>query len=542
MALAALLLVHPASRAIINPSILTATAAIAALERTLGGTVQAALRFVTGAMVGAGISACVVAVLPPSLIVATLATFLVSFAVSWVDITVKSRRFMVSVPVVALAQWWEQADRHDMHGPSSPSMTPRAVLDIALGVLLGSAAAVVCTLVPMPAIPTATRDAAARLKLLVQHVRCAAASLTVIFTHESTAARQQSQSTSAAIPLPRMDEAVAVHVEALRAVSGERFPLLRSDVVDRTQAAKEQVVLLAPLPDLISWEPAQWLTTVYRRHGRKCRSAWGASSVSGLPSHIHALSAPLQPRLRTWSALHVRLMRVLQSLAAAEQAIASSWIADLFAHHLSDPLSAMCEAGLHYYALGVECGTHIGSTAPQCQLAELAAARHKLDACVAAFFNAYAATRRNAFLARLRLGRHDTQYPHSFSGLTSPGRPSPSPGPITSPSPFSTARTATLLPCSSHVSVSRLSHAPQASALYVHAHHPDGGWRKADVLPLHAFVFFSLRFIQVCPTRGPGSSSSSSCAGAPGTGSGSLLACDLGGDRLWRTRKAPGLQ
>lgn len=516
MAVAALVLLHPASRAFLTPSILTATAAIAAMERTLGGTVQAAVRFTAGALAGAAIAAAVVAVLPPTFLVATIATFIIAFAVSWAELTVKSRRFLVSVPVVALAQWWELADRaagapaggaatgsQPGLGPGSATLTlvnARAVLDIAIGVVLGSAAAVICTLLPTPTIPTATRDAATRLSQLALHVRCAAASLAVVFTHESAAkaAAAEEDSLFAGLPatLPAspashvQDNAAATRASSSRGVfegaaadiavmvAGERFPLLRSDAADRAQAAREQVLLLAPLPAVVTWEPSQWMSAW------RSRCCIGMTLRSGRAQTGLALKQLYQQRLRSWSSLHVRLLRVLQSLAAAEQAIVSSSIAQLFAHHLADALSAMCAAGLEYYSVGLDCGAQSGETASPAQLQQLAAARQRLDAAIASFFHAYAATRRRAFAARLGLPASPSASSLAVSGHASPACVSPHPSPASAlhvrigsePGPAGGARLgpggATRMP----------------------------GWRKADVLPLHAFLFFSLRFIQASPS------------------------------------------
>jgi len=603
MALAASFFLHPDLRTLLKPSILTPTAAVASMEKTLGATLMTSARFVAGAAVAVVYCSIVLTLFTPSLFTAIAATAAYAFVFSYLDLTVKTKRFLMSVVVVVLLQWW-QPER---------DITPAAALQVGVGVLEGCLAGAIMSVVPLPAVPTAVREAGTRLRILHGHLRNALGALALAFTHDqprvrarlrfhtvsqlfpslSAAAqaaaleggdddnareRAESSTTLAAAPDPaRGGGAHAAIVVSEEELAEDQVPLMVADVQDLWGLAREQLKAVSALLADMQTEPvpllSAWLPVKHAAVG-STRAGCSERSLSATPVPL----PPIGERITLWVKAHKRLLLIMQALIAAEQDVHASEIHSLFVRHLREPLSRLVTDVLALYAASIQwsvrlrlpatgdAGASASGSAATSQQGDAAGGgatrtvpwdgvcplvgypgeafvserhvvrcRQSVDASLASFFAAYNGARITAFYTRLSLLRTSpTPTPvgaaalrspaallaqrrgvghaaeHAHAGGTDDGRDIELPYAPATPVGVSAASTPSEGMAHLGDAPGCSSPGPVEAALRGQAR-SGRDWNKWDALPLHAFLFFVLRFSQVvlstvdaaCPFSAP---------------------------------------
>lgn len=177
MGITAAFLLAPATKDLLRGSILVPVAAVISLQLTIGASLLTAWRLVIAAAVATAYNVAYLAIFGEGapIAVALAALALMSFVVSYLDVTPAFKRFALGAGAVVIAPSWD-ATRNVNH---------RLAVDVGLGIALGAAVGVIISAVPLPAPATATREVSSRLRLLYMACRNELAALAVTFTHES---------------------------------------------------------------------------------------------------------------------------------------------------------------------------------------------------------------------------------------------------------------------------------------------------------------------------------------------------------------------
>lgn len=215
MGITSAFMLSPASKDLLRGSILVPVAAVISVQLTIGATLLTAWRLIIAAAVATAYNSAYIAIFgtSPSIPVALAALALMSFVVSYLDVTTAFKRFALGAGAVVIAPSWD----------ANRLVNYRLAVDVGLGIALGAAAGVIIAAVPLPAPATATREVSSRLRLLYMACRNELAALAVTFTHEAAAPASTPVGTSAAEGFPGHGDGAAA---ATGGIAG-RAPAMR---------------------------------------------------------------------------------------------------------------------------------------------------------------------------------------------------------------------------------------------------------------------------------------------------------------------------
>jgi hypothetical protein len=148
MILTAWLMLSPNVTPFLRPSLLTPVAAVASVEATLGAAVIGVARYTFGGLVASLYAAFIISVFQPSIVVAALATAFLTFVANYLDLQVKTKRFLQSGAAVILWQWYDK----EALASRGVTIDYRYCLNTVEGVAAGCLVGFVCSILPCQAL------------------------------------------------------------------------------------------------------------------------------------------------------------------------------------------------------------------------------------------------------------------------------------------------------------------------------------------------------------------------------------------------------